>query len=106
MTLCGLEETVLWSHWFHRRAVAAVQLAWPDTRGVFAWQPGAAPFAAALQPQVRREPTPRTGPLVHFAHVVHSVPSMWELHDLAIGEQAFRETAWSPWMRGALADPR
>ena len=163
MTPEGLEETVLFSHWFHRRPVGAIQLVWPDTGGVFAWQPGAQPYAADLQPAAWRSPSPRVGPLApdpewqfpvsaehialsctcvvdegapvllvvrlrdgdregweltcgadhpdlddwrpyHFAHLVRSCPSLTAVHDLQIGEQACRATAWSPWVRRPATD--
>jgi hypothetical protein len=59
----GLDETVLSSHWFHRRRMPALQLLWPDTQGIWGWQPGAAPYAEELQPQRWRQPVERTGPV-------------------------------------------
>lgn len=160
MTSRGLSETVQCSHWFHRRQVEALQLVWPDTRGIFAWQPGAAPFAASLQPQAWRVPSTRAGGvapdpewvfpvpadhlavsctcvvdegapvrlvvrdfdtddgecwqlmcgqqhqdilqagrLSHLSHLVRNAPSVRELHDLGLDEQAERESAWAPWVR-------
>ncbi len=63
MTREGVERTALWSGWFHRREVDAMQLVWPDTRGIFAWQPGASPYASSLQPHSWRVQVPRVGPL-------------------------------------------
>jgi hypothetical protein len=57
----GLERTVTWSRWFHRRPVDAVQLVWPDTSGRFAWQPGSAEVLDNLQPPDWREQHLRTG---------------------------------------------
>ncbi len=59
----GLEETALWSHWFHRRPADALQLVWPSTSGVFTWQPGGSEHVAAAQPAAWRLPQPRVGPL-------------------------------------------
>jgi hypothetical protein len=155
----GLEETVLWSRWFHRGRVDALQLVWPSTSGIFPWQPGASRVIADAQPQhwrlrqarvgaVAQEPpwlfpVPPEGLAVacghiveegapvlavirlfdarteqwhfscdrdephldedwwpyHFAHLTRRVPSLLELHDLAPGEEAFRTTCWSPWVR-------
>ena len=63
MTDAGLRETVTWSGWFHRRRPDAVQLVWPDTDGVFAWQDGAPAVLDRRQPPGWREPSARTGPL-------------------------------------------
>ncbi|MBM6400363.1 DUF4262 domain-containing protein [Phycicoccus sonneratiae] len=52
----ALEETVLWSGWFHRRAPEALQLVWPTRTGLFAWQPGAPADLDELQPPAWREP--------------------------------------------------
>ena len=57
----GLRQTVTWSGWFHRRRPQAVQLVWPDTDGVFAWQDGAPPVLDRRQPPGWRQPGPRTG---------------------------------------------
>lgn len=59
----GLDETVLWSRWFHRREVRALQLVWPSTSGVFAWQPGGSATVAAAQPAAWRLPQRRVGAL-------------------------------------------
>ena len=156
----GLRTTVRWSAWFHRREVDAVQLVWPDTRGIFAWQPGAADYAAALQPASWRVPVRRTGAvapdpewpfpvppdrlafacacvaddgapvryvirqhdpqrgedwqvlcgevhdessgsvrLVHLAHLVRGAPSLLEVADLGLDEEAYRESPWEHWTR-------
>jgi hypothetical protein len=57
----GLDETVIWSRWFHRRPVRALQLVWPDTSARFAWQPGASPKLDDLQPPEWRVPLPHVG---------------------------------------------
>lgn len=59
----GLRQTVTWSGWFHRRAVPAVQLVWPDVDGLFAWQPGASPLLDERQPPSWRVAQPRVGAL-------------------------------------------
>jgi hypothetical protein len=160
MSLQGLKDTVLWSRWFHRGRVRALQLVWPDTRGIFAWQPGAPAFVSEGQPQEWRLPQERCGPLAadpawvfpvppdhvavgcaciveegapvrfvareldplgcefwlalcgeehadisavarpyHFAHLVRRAPSLGEVADLALHQQAERETCWAPWFR-------
>ena len=55
-------ERVTWSSWFHRRDVPALQVVWPDTEGVFAWQGGPA-VLDERQPPSWRVPGPRTGAL-------------------------------------------
>jgi len=59
----ALGETVTWSGWFHRRKPEAVALVWPDTRGVFAWQPGAPGILDDRQPRRWRVPIAHTGGL-------------------------------------------
>ena len=162
----GLKETVTWSRWFHRRPVPALQLVWPDTAAIFAWQPGAATVLNELQPPSWRKSQPRVGafartpvwPLpapaealgficthvsddgdvirfvvremsedrgeewsfhcgaahddpgnevtvVHLSHVVRAAPSLWELADLGVGEEATRADADHPWQRSASLGP-
>jgi hypothetical protein len=162
MSLQGLEDTVRWSRWFHRRRVEALQLVWPDTRGIFGWQPGAWGSVVDDQPQEWRLAQERSGPLApdpawpfpvapddlavsctcvveegapvrlvvreldddgseywqvlcgephpdilaatglhHFAHLVRATPSLHEVADLGMGQQAVRPTCWSPWVREA-----
>jgi hypothetical protein len=57
----GLDETVIWSRWFHRRPVEALALVWPDTSARFAWQPGASDKLDALQPSEWRRPLAHVG---------------------------------------------
>lgn len=52
-------ELLRYASWFQRRSVKAVQLVWPDARGLFPWQPGA-DDTADLQPSTWRLPSPRT----------------------------------------------
>jgi hypothetical protein len=59
----GLRELGLWSAWFHRIPVRALQLVWPTAGGVFAWQPGAPPEVEAMQPAAWRVPQLRSGAL-------------------------------------------
>jgi hypothetical protein len=59
----GLRETVTWSGWFHRRRPEAVALVWPDTAGVFAWQPGAQAWVDESQPRRWRVPIEHRGGL-------------------------------------------
>ncbi len=59
----GLRHIGLCSAWFHRTPVQALQLVWPTTSGVFAWQPGAPPDLDKLQPVTWRVPRLRCGPL-------------------------------------------
>jgi hypothetical protein len=40
--------------------------------------------------------------LVHLSHLVRAAPSLRELSDLALDEQAEREHPWEPWHRSAL----
>lgn len=164
LTAQAASETVRCSQWFHRGPVEAMQLVWPDTCGIFAWQPGAASFAAELQPSAWRLPSPRTGGLApdpdwvfpvaadhlaisctcvvdegapvrfvvrerapeledgeawqlmcgelhadfpdaarvsHLSHLVRNAPSLRELRDMGLDEQAERETPWAPWVRSA-----
>ena len=58
---CG--ELLRCSWWFHRWPVPGIQLVWPDTAGVWPWQPGSAASAPELQPEQWRVPAPRNGPL-------------------------------------------
>jgi hypothetical protein len=161
LSIEGLQETVQWSHWFHREPVDALQLVWPSAAtGIFPWQPGASAEVAAAQPQSWRLPQPRVGAVAvdpawsfpvpaetlalacthvvdegapvhevvrlrgpgsteqwqffcphprhdldadlrayHFAHLVRRAPSLTELHDLRLGEEAVRSTCWEPWTR-------
>lgn len=71
----GLDETVLWSRWFHRRPVEALQLVWPSTRGIFSWQPGSSRDAAAAQPAQWRLPQDRVGALAADPPWPFPVPS-------------------------------
>lgn len=59
----GLDETVLWSKWLHRRRVDALQLVWPSTSGIFTWQPGGSAQVAAAQPAAWRLAQERSGAL-------------------------------------------
>jgi hypothetical protein len=59
----GLEETVIWSRWFHRAEVPALQLVWPSTSGIFPWQPGGSRAVADAQPEAWRLPQERVGAL-------------------------------------------
>lgn len=52
----ALEETVLWSGWFHRRRPEALVIVWPTRSGLFSWQPGAPAVLDELQPPAWREP--------------------------------------------------
>ncbi len=74
LTEDGLRQTVTWSGWFHRRSPRAVQLVWPDTAGVFAWQDGAPDVLDRRQPPTWREPGPRTGFLAPVPAWVMPVP--------------------------------
>jgi hypothetical protein len=161
LSIVGLQETVQWSHWFHREPVDALQLVWPSAAtGIFPWQPGASVQVAAAQPESWRLPQPRVGAVAvdpawsfpvpaetlalacthivdegapvhevarlhrpgdteqwqffcphtrhdldagmhayHFAHLVRRAPSLVELRDLALGEEARRTACWMPWER-------
>lgn len=59
----GLEETVTWSGWFHRRRPEALMVVWPTTSAIFAWQPGAPAVLDELQPVAWREPVELSGAL-------------------------------------------
>lgn len=59
----ALRDTVTWSGWFHRKRPAALAVVWPDTRGVFGWQPGAPEILDQLQPREWRVPIDHTGGL-------------------------------------------
>jgi hypothetical protein len=59
----GLRSIGCWSAWFHRTTVHALQLVWPTTSGVFAWQPGAPADLNKLQPVAWRVPRLRSGAL-------------------------------------------
>ena len=59
----GLEQTVRWSGWFHRREPEALMIVWPTTSGIFAWQPGAPDDLDALQPPEWRERLEHAGAL-------------------------------------------
>lgn len=63
MSRRGLEETVTWSGWFHRRPPEALVVVWPTTSAVFAWQPGAPAVLDELQPVGWREPIAPVGAL-------------------------------------------
>ena len=63
LTMEACEELLRFAWWFHRRPVPGVQLIWPDTAGVWPWQPGAAAFATDLQPPQWRVPTAHAGAL-------------------------------------------
>ncbi len=159
----ALRETVTWSGWFHRRKPEALAIVWPDTNGVFAWQPGAPEILDELQPRGWRVPIGHTGGLatdpawdfpvppdhrafscthvvddgeavlwaaresdatrgedwsihcgalghetkdmriVHFAHLVRSAPSLRELSNLSLDEEALRADPDSPWTTAPLA---
>ena len=159
----ALRETVTWSGWFHRRKPEALAVVWPDTNGVFAWQPGARGILDELQPRGWRVPIGHTGGLetdpawdfpvppdhqafscthvvddggavlwaaresdatrvedwsihcgamghqtedmrlVHLAHLVRSAPSLRELSDLGLDEEAWRADPDSPWTTAPLA---
>lgn len=158
----ALRETVTWSGWFHRRKPEALAIVWPDTSGVFAWQPGAPAILDELQPRGWRDPITHTGGLaadpawhfpvapdhrafscthvvddgeavlwaaresdvtrgedwsihcgaeghetddmrvVHLAHLVRSAPSLRELSNLGVDEEALRADPDSPWATAAL----
>jgi hypothetical protein len=66
LTFEACAELLRFSWWFHRQPVPGVQLVWPDTAGVWPWQPGSAGFATELQPPGWRLPTDRTGPLAPY----------------------------------------
>jgi Domain of unknown function (DUF4262) len=163
VSAAGLQHIGSWSAWFHRTSVPALQLVWPTTSGVFAWQPGALPELDELQPVPWRVPRLRSGALgidpawplptdpdttvivcthmrhenepirfvarthdaegverwdfhcgrdhgdgidqlltEHVAHTVRAAPSLREIADLAVGEFAERDDAFSPWRRGML----
>jgi hypothetical protein len=38
----------------------------------------------------------------HIAHTVRAAPSLRQIADLAVGEYAERDDAFSPWRRGTL----
>jgi hypothetical protein len=59
----GLRRIARYSAWFHRVQVPALQLVWPTTSGVFAWQPGAPRELEELQPAEWRVPRARRGAL-------------------------------------------
>lgn len=59
----ALPETVTWSGWFHRRKPEALAVVWPDTSGVFAWQPGAPDILEKAQPGRWRMPIQHSGGL-------------------------------------------
>ncbi len=59
----GRQRIGLRSAWFHRAPVPALQLVWPTTSGIFAWQPGAPRELEMLQPPAWRVPRPRSGAL-------------------------------------------
>lgn len=61
MSPAGIAESVTWSRWFHRRDVDALQVVWPSTLGVFAWQQGGDAQLDVVQPQRWRQPAERTG---------------------------------------------
>ena len=53
-------ELLAYASWFHRRPVSALQLVWPDARGLFSWQPGGTDTSYEQPPGWRR-PAARTG---------------------------------------------
>lgn len=57
----GIEETVLFSSWFHRRPGRALVVVWPTTSGIFPWQPGAPTVLAERQPPSWRDAYPHQG---------------------------------------------
>ncbi|WP_418058793.1 DUF4262 domain-containing protein [Pimelobacter simplex] len=158
----ALRETVSWSGWFHRRKPEALALVWPDTSGVFAWQPGAPSVLDERQPRAWRVPIVHAGGLavappwdfpvppdqlafscthvvddgdvvlwaaresdevrgedwsvhcgasghetddmrvVHLAHLVRSAPSLRELSNLGLDEDASRTGPDAPWVTAPL----
>jgi hypothetical protein len=42
--------------------------------------------------------------VVHLSHLVRAAPSLRQLSDLSLDEQAFRKHPWDPWERSSL-DP-
>lgn len=66
-------QTTTWSTWFHRRDVPVLQVVWPDTEGVFAWQGGSGALDERQPPQWR-VPGPRSGALAEQASWPFPVP--------------------------------
>jgi hypothetical protein len=61
LTVEACQELLRFSWWFHRWPGPGVQLVWPDTAGIWPWQPGATTMATDLQPPGWRVPSPRRG---------------------------------------------
>lgn len=57
----ALATTVVWSRWFHRRRVDALQVVWPDRMARFDWQPGVDGSVRTRQPSSWRVPAGRIG---------------------------------------------
>lgn len=60
VTAAAAGDLARYASWFNRRPARAVQLVWPDVRGLFPWQPGAS-NTADLQPEAWRAASARAG---------------------------------------------
>jgi hypothetical protein len=70
----GLQQTVTWAGWFHRRPVEALVVVWPSTSAVFAWQPGAPAELDEQQPPAWRDPLEPHGPIAPDPEWTFPVP--------------------------------